>query len=71
MNFESNLNFSTTKDSDYFNECIENYFISSSECPITDIIIENEKKDNHDNYKEIKINDNKYLYYTRNKKDGK
>ena len=72
MNFESNLNFSTIKDSVYFNECIENYFISSSECPITDIIIENEKKDNHDNYTEIKINDNKYLYYTKEKKkDGK
>ena len=72
VNYESNLSFSTIQDSSYNNECIENYFISANECPITDIIIVNKKKDNHDNYKEIKINDNKYLYYTtEKKKDGK
>ena len=35
------------------------------------IIIENEKNDKYKNYTEIKINNNKYLYYTWNNKDGK
>jgi len=74
MNSEENSSYSIIKDSDYFNECIENYFISRSECTIKKIIIENEKKDEYKNegYKDLKINDNKYLYYlTKKKNDGK
>ena len=73
MNFEKNISYSSLNDSDYSNECLYNYFISDIKCPITDIIIENGENENYKNknYSEIKINDNKYLYYTRNKKDGK
>ena len=71
VNFEKNISFSIINDSDYSNQCLYNYFISDTICPITDIIIENGKNEKYKNYTEIKINDNKYLYYTRNKKDGK
>ena len=71
MKYEPNLSYSTINYSNYSNECLDNYFISNSTCPITDIIIVNEKKYNLDNYEEIKINDTKYLYYTMKKKDGK
>ena len=71
VDFEKNSNYSSINDSNYSNECLYNYFISYSTCPITDIIIENGKNDKYKNYTEIKINNNKYLYYTRNKKDGK
>ena len=70
MKYEPNLSYSTINYSNYSNECLENYFIYNSTCPITDIIIENEKKDEYENYTEIKINDTKYLYYTTEKKDG-
>jgi len=71
--FEKNISYSNINDSDYSNECLYNYFISDTKCPITDIIIENGKNEKYKNknYNEIKINNNKYLYYTRNKKDGK
>ena len=67
------LSYSTIKDSYYSQECFESYFISSSECPITDIIIEDEKSDKYkdEGYLESKINDKIYLYYIREKKDGK
>ena len=71
VNYEYNNSYSSINLSEYSNECLYNYFISYSICPITDIIIENEKNEKYKNYTEIKINDNKYLYYTRNKKDGK
>ena len=71
VNFEKNISYSSINNSDYSNECLYNYFISDTKCPITNIIIENEKNDKYNNYIEIKIIDNKYLYYTRNKKDGK
>ena len=63
-------NYSLEKTEYYENECLENYFVNSSTCPITDIIIE-DKRSNHENYKEIKISDNKYIYITNAKKDGK
>ena len=57
--------------SDYSKECINNYFIKDKEiCPITEIIIENKKNINLKDYKELKINDTFYLYYTNNKKNG-
>jgi len=71
VNFEKNISYSSLNDSDYSNECLYIYFISDTKYPITDIIIEKGKNGKNNNYIEIKINDNKYLYYTRNKKDGK
>ena len=44
MKYEPNLSYSTINYSNYSNECLDNYFISNSTCPITDIIIVNEKK---------------------------
>ena len=71
MKFEKDLSYSSINDSDYSNECLYNYFIYDKICPITDIIIEYGKNEKYNNYTEIKINNNKYLYYTRKKKDGK
>ena len=59
MKFEKNISYSSMNDSDYSNECLYNYFISDTICPITDIIIENGKNEKYKNYTEIKINDNK------------
>ena len=54
----------TNKDS-YTKECIQNYFIKENdECPITDIIIEKEKKNIYTDYNELNINNNLYIYYT-------
>ena len=36
--------FSLEKTEYYYNECLENYFVSSSICPITDIIIEDKNQ---------------------------
>ena len=57
----------------YNKECIENYFIKEdNECPITDIIIEKQKKDIYQGYIELKVSDEMYIYYTNEKKlDGK
>ena len=41
VKFERNISYSSINDSDYSNECLYNYFISDTKCPITDIIIEN------------------------------
>ena len=64
--------FSFVKNEEYSKECLHNYYIKqSSECPITDIILE-KKKASHESYFEQIISDNMYLYYTRESKlDGK
>ena len=64
--------FSIVKNDEYSKECLQNYYIKqSSECPITDIILEKEKV-SHKGYFEQKISDNIYLYYTKESKlDGK
>ena len=68
----SNGIFSIIKNDEYSKECLHNYYIKqSSECPITDIILEKEKIV-HNGYFEQKISDNMYLYYSRESKlDGK
>jgi len=55
VNFEKNISYSSLNDSDYSNECLYNYFISDTKCPITDIIIEKGKNNKYKNYIEIKI----------------
>ena len=64
--------FSFVKNEVYSKECLHNYYIKqSSECPITDIILEKEQA-SHDGYFEQIISDNMYIYYTRESKlDGK
>ena len=64
--------FSIVRNDEYSKECLQNYYIKqSSECPITDIILEKEKV-SHKGYFEQKISDNIYLYYTKESKlDGK
>ena len=52
----------------YYKKCQENFYINSTICPITDIIIENKKKEKYSNYTELKISENKYLYFTRDNK---
>ena len=49
----------------YYYKCSEYFYIDSTICPITDIIIENKKNEEYKNYTELKISENKYLYFTR------
>ena len=65
--------YSIVKDDEYSKECLHNYFIKdTSECPMTDIILENTQVTTHSNYIEQKICNDMYLYYKReNNLDGK
>ena len=65
--------FSIVKDDEYSKECLPNYYIKqTSECPMTDIILEKTQVNTHNNYIEQKISENMYLYYTKESKlDGK
>ena len=68
------LEFKTLEDStfsivltrDYSNKCNDYFYIKSKICPITNIIIENNKSNNYESYNEIKLDYNKYIYFTRN-----
>ena len=74
LNFrKTNGIFSIVKDDEYSKECLHNYYIKqSSECPMTDIIVEKTQVNTHNNYVEQKISENMYLYYTKESKlDGK
>jgi len=58
--------FSIVKTNEYSKECLHNYFIKqTSDCPMTDIILEKTQVNTHDNYIEQKISDEMYLYYTK------
>ena len=65
--------FSIVKNDEYSKECLHNYFIKqTSDCPITDIILETTQVLTHSNYIELKIPNSKYLYYKKeNNLDGK
>ena len=65
--------FSIVKNDEYSKECLHNYYIKqTSECPMTDIILEKTQVNTHSNYIEQKISDNMYLYYTKESNlDGK
>ena len=63
--------FSINETDEYSKECLENYFIKNiEECPLTHIILENSKNYEYENYTEIKISDDKYLYFSRYNKYG-
>ena len=62
--------YSIRKTTNESNECLKDFFIQEDNCPITDIIIENEKVI-HENYTEIKVEDNKYIYFTKENKNGR
>ena len=75
-----NLDFSTTdgifsivKNDEYSKECLHNYYIKqTSDCPMTDIILEKTQVNTHNNYIEQEISTNMYLYYKKeNNLDGK
>ena len=62
----------TTKRTIVFNKkCLNNFFVKEDDCPITDIILENNQVNSNNNYKEVEINTNLYLYYTKNNKNEK
>ena len=65
------FNYSIILTKDYFFKCRENFYINSDICPISNIIIENQKNKEYNNYIELKISENKYLYYTREMKYDK
>ena len=57
----------TLKKTNIFNkECLNNFFLKEDNCPITDIVSFTEQRSDYENYTEIKINNNLYLYYTKN-----
>ena len=60
--------FSIIRTEQYSNECLENYFIASNECPITNIIIEDRIYEKYENYSRLDLTPNSYLYYTNNDK---
>ena len=62
--------FSLIRTENYSIQCLENYYIRDNlSCPITDIKLSNKNNSEYQNY--IKINDNEYLYYTKENKLGK
>ena len=58
-------NYSIISSENYYFKCRDHFFINSSICPITHIIIENKRNNEYSNYTELKISKNKYLYFTR------
>ena len=59
-----NPEFSLTKTQQYSIKCFENYYITTIEtCPINDIKLGNKNDKIYDDY--IQINDNEYIYYTK------
>ena len=58
-------NYSIISTKNYYFKCRDNFYINSNICPITHIIIENKKSEKYNNYIELKISENKYLYFTR------
>ena len=65
-----NNEFSIIKTDKYSNQCLEHYFIKKDEtCPITDIRLYNETKQNYNDY--LQISNNAYFYYTNQNKLGK
>ena len=58
-------NYSIIYSENYYFKCRDHFFINSSICPITHIIIENKRNNEYSNYTELKISENKYLYFTR------
>ena len=64
--------FSLIKTKIYSKECLPNYYIKELyECPITDLILENNRTNIYKNYTEIKLINNKYLYYSNSNFSGK
>ena len=66
----NNLKYSTKKTIIFYKRCLDNFYIKEDDCPITDIILE-DNKINHPNYHELEINNGSYLYYSNNDKNEK
>ena len=68
----NNKTYSLKKDINFSKKCSPYFYINEIyECPITDIIIENNKSFIHEGYNEIKLEDNKYLYFTNKNMSGR
>ena len=66
----SDKNFSLIKKDKFSLQCLEHYFINKNElCPITDIKLGKGESNEYQNY--FQMNDNEYIYYTRENKLGK
>ena len=71
LEFLNDRTYSLVKQGKYSRECLSNYYIDEfHECPITDIILENNKSFIHEGYIELKLSNGKYLYYTNKNKSG-
>ena len=64
------INYTLEKTDVYEKECLTNFFISDNICPITQIIVENRKIDEYTNYREIQLDNNLYLYFSTDIKNG-
>ena len=71
IEYFSNLSY-TLEGSDLLSkECLTNFFISDIDiCPITEIIVENKKSNKYINHTEIILDNNLYLYFSRDVKNG-
>ena len=64
--------YSQIKEREFTKECLTNFFINKSfECPITDIILEDNRSFLHEGYTEIKLPNEEYLYFTNKNKSGR
>ena len=72
INVESfiNLKYTIKKTNVFDKECLNNFFIKEDDCPITEIIFDNNSKNDYSNYKEIKLNNSLDLYYSNDNKNG-
>ena len=61
-----NLKYTLKKTNIFNKECLKGFFIKEDDCPITDIVSYTEQRNDYKNYTEIKINNNLYLYYSKN-----
>ena len=63
--------FSISFSKHFSKECFPYYYVNDlAECPISDIIEENNQTNKYQDYSEVKI-ENKYLYFTKNYEAGK
>lgn len=72
LEFLNDRKYSLIKKGRFTKECLTNYFINElNECPITDIVLENNKSLTHKGYAEIKLSQDEYLYFSNKNKYGR
>ena len=65
-----NLKYTLEKTNVFYKECLKNFYIKDDNCPITDINLSKVHINPDPSYKEVKINNTLFLYYTNKKING-